>query len=235
MSRALVVFVACACCLAQDSAEYVDGRKARDKADVATLQKLIERERQAGSAAKAQQRLAQLDFFLCEAAYVESKNELVKGAAEEGLAAAEKAAALDPNSSEAHRLQSDLAAMLIRYSPDGVAKYGSRSSVEAQKALELDPNNVNALISRSLGYFYTPEQYGGSKEKAFELLKKAVQLVPKFDTPHLFLAQLYAASEHKEEAVREIGEAVRLNPERRFSRNTQAAILGGKTAKLQHR
>jgi tetratricopeptide (TPR) repeat protein len=231
MSRVLVVFVACVCGAAQDRPEFADGRKARDQADVGALQKMIENTRQAASTAKTQLRVAQLDFFLCEAAYVQGKNDLIKGAAEEGLAAAEKATTLDPSSSEAHRLRSDLAAMLIALAPDGVAKYGARTSVEAQNALELDPNNANALSSRSLGYFYTPEQYGGDKDKAFELLKKAVQLVPAYDTPHLLLAQLYNASDRKEDAVREINEAVRLNPERRFSLNTQAAIVGAKTGK----
>jgi tetratricopeptide (TPR) repeat protein len=230
MSKVLVL-VACVCGVAQDRPEFADGRRARDRADVGALQELIENARQAGSIAKTQQRLAQLNFYLCEAAYVEGKNDLIKGAAEEGLAAAEKAAAIDPSLSEAHRLQSDLAAMLITLVPDGVAKYGARTSVEAQKALELDPKSANALISRGLGYFYTPEQYGGNKEKAFELLKKAAELVPAYDTPHLILAQFYLASDQKEDAVREIDEALRLDPERRFSRNTRAAIVSAKTGK----
>jgi tetratricopeptide (TPR) repeat protein len=229
MSKVLMVCVACLSGLAQDSPEFADGRKARDKADVEALQKLIENTRQ--SSAKAQLRVAQIDFYLCEAAYVEGKNDLIKVAAEEGLAAAEKASALDPSSSEAHRLQSDLSAMLIALVPDGIAKYAARTSIEAQKALDLDPKNANALISRSLAYFYTPEQYGGSKAKAFELLKKAAELVPAYDTPHLILAQFYLASDRKEDALREIEEALRLNPERRFSRNTQAAIVGAKTGK----
>jgi tetratricopeptide (TPR) repeat protein len=229
MSKMLVVCVACLCGLAQDSPEFADGRKARDKADVEALQKLIENTRQ--SSAKAQLRVAQLDFYLCEAAYVEGKNDLIKVAAEEGLSAAEKTSALDPSSSEAHRLQSDLSAMLITYSPDGIAKYAARTSIEAQKALDLDPKNANAFISRSLAYFYTPEQYGGNKEKAFELLKKAAELVPAYDTPHLVLAQLYLTTNRKEDALREIEEALRLNPERRFSRNTKATIVGTKAGK----
>lgn len=231
MSKMLVGLVACLCGLAQDSAEFADGRRARDKADVDTLQKLAESTRQARSTAKTQLRVAQLDFYLCEAAYVQGKNDLIKGAAEEGLAAAEKACELDPSSSEAHRLQCDLAAILITNSPDGIARYAARSGIEAQKALDLEPKNANALISRGLGYFYTPEQYGGNKEKAFEFLKKAAELAQAYDTPHLILAQFYLASDRKEDAVREIDEALRLNPDRRFSRNTQAAIVGAKTGK----
>src|SRR5450759_5283595 len=112
MNKVLVVFVACLCGMGQDSSEFADGRKARDKADVEGLHKQIASARLAGSTAKTELRLAQLDFYLCEAAYVQGNKDLSKGAAEEGLAAAEKAAALEPASSEAHRLQSDLAAML---------------------------------------------------------------------------------------------------------------------------
>jgi tetratricopeptide (TPR) repeat protein len=229
MNKVLVVFVACLCGMGQDSSEFADGRKARDKADVEGLREQIESARLAGSTAKTELRLAQLDFYLCEAAYVQGKKDLIRGAAEEGLAAAEKAAALDPASSEAHRLQSDLAAMLIPYSADGAAKYGARTSIEAQKALDLDPKNANACMSRGLAYFYTPEAYGGSREKGFELVKKAAQLFPSFDTPHLVLSQMYLAADRKDDALREISEALRLNPDRRYSRNAyQQVVPAGK-------
>ncbi|HEV2687581.1 MAG TPA: tetratricopeptide repeat protein [Bryobacteraceae bacterium] len=214
--------------VAQSDSQFAAAEKARDKADVPKLQEWVENARQAATGqntASVQQWIALLDFYLCEASYVQGKNELIKGAAEEGFTAAEKAATLDPSSSEAHRLLGDLAVILIPYSAKGAVTYGKRSAVEADKALELDPKNTKALVSRGLAYFYTPAAAGGDKQKGFELLKKAAELDPTFDAPHTFLAQMYLSTGQKQDAVREIKEALRLNPDRRTAQMAYKTVM----------
>jgi tetratricopeptide (TPR) repeat protein len=230
MKRAILFLITCAlaCVQAQNETQSGAAEKARDTADIPTLQSLLEDARHAAaekSTAAAQHRIALLDFYLLEAIYVQGKNELMRSAAEEGFAAAEKAAALDPTSSEAHRLESDLAVMLIPYSANGGVNYGRRTAVEAANALELDPKNAKAWVSRGLGYFYTPVAAGGDKAKGIELLNKAAELDPSFDVPHIFLAQMYLATGKQPDALREIQEALRLNPDRRTAQMTYKTVM----------
>jgi Tfp pilus assembly protein PilF len=96
-------------------------------------------------------------------------------------------------------------------------RYGSRSTAELDKAIELDPKNGNAYIGRATAYFFTPAAFGGSRDKAMEMLKKAIELDPSSDTAHIWLAQVYLAAGQHGEALREIIEARRLDPERGFA------------------
>jgi tetratricopeptide (TPR) repeat protein len=234
MTRSVFLLIACTLIVhAQNDSKTAAAEKARDQADIPKLQELIENARHAAaerSTAGAQQWLALLNFYLTEAIYVQGKNELVRGAAEEGLAAAEKASALDPASSEAHRLQADMAVMLIPNSTKDT-NYAKRAVTEAEKALELDPKNAKAWVSRGLMYFYAPVGYGGDQEKALQVMKKAVELEPSFDVPHIFLAQMYLATNKKDEAVREINEALRLNPNRRSTQMTYKTLMAAGDSK----
>jgi tetratricopeptide (TPR) repeat protein len=124
-------------------------------------------------------------LWLCEAALEHNDGKLLKQAAEDGVAAAEKAAALNPNSSEAHRLKGNALGELIPHVFAGGMRYGRRSTAELDKAIELDPNNENAYVARATAYFFTPAAFGGSRDKAIGMLKKAIELDPSSDTAHL--------------------------------------------------
>jgi tetratricopeptide (TPR) repeat protein len=131
---------------------------------------------------------------------------------ENGVQAAKKAAELDPNSSEAHRLRGDLLGELIPHILAGGMRYGRESTSEIEKAIELNPNNVNPYIARAISYFYTPSAFGGSHERAVEMLKKAVILDATSDTAHIWLARVYLEDGKRNDARGEIYEALRLNP-----------------------
>lgn len=224
------ILVACACLVlvlaaassvkAEDSPEVVTARKARDQADVGSLRKVIEKARteaQHHETAEAYERLAQFELWLCEAAHGRNDDKLIKQAAQDGVAAAEKAVALNPKSSEAHRLLGDALGELIPQVFAGGMRYGRRSTEELDKAIDLDPKNANAHIARAIAYFFTPSAFGGSHDKAMETLKKAIEVDPSSDTAHIWLSQVYLAGGQHEEALREINEARRLNPGRGFA------------------
>jgi tetratricopeptide (TPR) repeat protein len=154
---------------------------------------------------------------MCEAAEGSNDQKLIKAAAEASVAAAEAAVMLNPKSSEAHQLLADSLGLLIPNIFGGGMRYGKRSAEAADKAIELDPNNSNAYVTRSISYLYSPVEFGGSKQKGFELLQKAVEADPLADTPHIWLAQFYLEAGKLDDAKREIDEARRLNPERRFT------------------
>jgi tetratricopeptide (TPR) repeat protein len=207
---------------AEDNPVVATARKARDQAEVESLRKVIDKTRseaQQHGTPEVYQRLAQFELWLCEAALEHNDDKLIKQAAEAGVAAAEKAVALNPNSSEAHRLEGNALGELIPHVFAGGMRYGRRSTAELDKAIELDPNNENAYVARATAYFFTPAAFGGSRDKAIGMLKKAIELDPSSDTAHIWLAQVYLAAGRHDDALREINEAQRLNPERGLAKH----------------
>jgi tetratricopeptide (TPR) repeat protein len=204
----------------QGHADMSAALAARNSSDVGALRHLIndaQRRAEQEKTAQAYQTLAQLELWLCEIGHVRNDDKLVKQAAQDGVSAAEKAIAIDPNSSEAHRLEGESLSQLIRHVFAGGPRYGPRSTREIDRAIELDARNANAYIARAYNYFFTPKAFGGDKQKAVEMLKKALELDSQSDTAHLWLAQVYLALGQKQDALSEINTALRLDPHRAFT------------------
>ncbi|HMD97070.1 MAG TPA: tetratricopeptide repeat protein [Terriglobia bacterium] len=213
--------------------ELAEARKARDQADVQALRGLIERAQHQASQEHSFDgylRLSQLETWMCEAAEDGNDSKLAKQSAEAGIAAAENAVKLKPNSSEAHRLLADSLGELIPYVFAGGPRYGPRSTREAEKAIQLDPNNAAAYVNRARSYFFAPSAFGGNKEKAIERLQKAIALEPASDTAHIWLAVAYQGTAHHDDAMREIDVALRLDPDRNFARHVRAQIAQGQVS-----
>lgn len=203
-----------------DGPEVVAARKSRDRAEVAQLQQMVEKARREAEETKrfeSYRRLALFNVWLCEAAEAHQNNEVFKRAAEAGVAAAEKAVELNPRSSEAHQLLGDLLNQLIPHVFGGGMRYGKRSTDELDKAIELDPKNADAYVSRAISYYYTPESFGGNRQKAFELLTKAVEFASHEDSPHIWLAMFHLEAGRAQDALHEINLARRANPDRSFT------------------
>lgn len=203
-----------------DGPEIVAARKSRDLAEVAQLQKLVghvRREAEETKRFEAYLRLALFNVWLCEAAEAHQNKQVFKQAAEGGVAAAEKAVELNPQSSEAHQLLGDLLNQLIPHVFGGGMRYGKRSTDALDRAIELNPKNADAYVSRAISFYYTPESFGGGKQKAFELLTKAVEIAPQADSPHIWLAMFHLEAGRAQDALREINLARRANPDRSFT------------------
>ena len=208
-------------------------RDARDLASVAELSAIIGREKPAAKANEtfdADVRLAVLHLWLCEAAEVHKDNKAVKQAAQDGLTAAERAVALNQQSSQAHQLVGELLSRLIPHVFGGGMRYGKRAADEMDKAIQLDPKNAEAYISRAISYYYTPRAFGGSKDKAFEFLKKAVELDRTADGPHIWMAMFYLEENRTKEASDEILLAHGINPKRAFTRTVADQISAANSA-----
>jgi tetratricopeptide (TPR) repeat protein len=217
-----------------DDPALLPARRARDQGDLATLRgttEIVRLEASNKNSFEGYLRLALFDDWICEAAYDHQDNRLVKQAAQAGIAAAREAVKLNPNSSDAHWLLSELLGKLIPHVLGGGPRFGPESTREAEKAIELDPKNPGAYIARALDYFFTPSMFGGSKPKAIAMLEKAVEIDPASDaanTAHVFLAQAYFDLSQRDNALREIQEALRSNPERRWTRYVNQQITPGK-------
>ncbi len=203
-----------------ENPDIATARRARDRASVDELQKIavgVSKEAAAKKSSDAYRWLALIQVWLCEAIESSGKEELFKKAAVDGVSAAEMAVKLEPTSSEAHQLLGDLLNQLIPHVNGGGMRYGQRANDELDKALALDPKNVNAYVSRAITYFYAPDSFGGSKTKAFEMLKKAVAIDPTEDSAHIWLAMFYLDAGKKKDARDEIALARKINPDRAFT------------------
>jgi len=213
--------------------ELAEARRARDQGDVQALRGLIARAQQQASQQNSFDgylRLAQLEDWMYEAAQGHNDNKLLKESAQSGTAAAEKAVNLRANSSEAHRLLGHLLSELIPQVFSGGMRYGRRSTAEVERAIQLDPRNSEAYVDRGTNYFYTPQMFGGNKEKAIEMLKKAIELDPTSDSAHIWLAVAYLDKGRHDDARREIDAALRLDPDRHFAQHIRAQITQGEVS-----
>ena len=217
-----------------DDPGLTTARKARDSGDVKALQAEITRAEQRVEKTKSFDdyiRLALFYNWMCEAAESSNNRGMVKEAAQAGIAVAEKAVELNPTSSQAHQLLADLLGQLAPNVTGGGMKYGQRSVNEADKAIELDPRNGEAYVTRAISYLYTPEAFGGNKQKAFEFFSKAKELDRQADSPRIWLALFYLEAGKVDDALREINEARRLNPERKFAQFVYEQVSASKKAR----
>jgi tetratricopeptide (TPR) repeat protein len=246
MKRMILLIIVCQALLSgqsaaikqssNESSEVIAARKARDHASVEDLQRIVAKAQQVAAEKNSFEsylRLALFEVWLCEAAEACLNNKLFKQAAEAGVAAAEKAVALNPKSSDAHQLLGDLLSQLIPHVYGGGMRYGQRAMDEMDQAIELDPKNINAYVSRAISYYYTPDSFGGSKSKAFEMLKKAVEIDSLADSPHIWLAIFHLDTGRRDEALSEINLALRANPERVFTKHVQSQIINVKKSGTQ--
>lgn len=209
------------------------GRRARDHAEVETLQALISTahtEAAQQNSAAAYEKLAQLNLWLCEVGRDKDNGQLVKTAAQAGVDAANKAVALNDKSSEAHRLHGELLGEMIPHVFVGGVRYGPLSSKQLDKAIELDPRNANAYVARGVNYFYTPPAFGGGHDKAIAMLNKAIEVDSTSDTAHLWLAFIYLETENFDASFQEITESRRINSDRSFTNHLYEKITAKKNS-----
>ncbi|MGH9476013.1 MAG: tetratricopeptide repeat protein [Terriglobales bacterium] len=195
-------------------------RRDRDNFKLTALEALAQKSSRAAASthsASAFIEAAQLYDYATEAAEGRQDKTAIARDAQAGAKAAEAAINLNPKSATAHALAGYLMGQLIPYVPGGGMRYGERSASELAQALQLDPNNVEALTDQGISSLYTPAAFGGSTAAAIQDFQKAAKLKPNDDTAHLWLAQAYEKSKAWAAAEREIKSALRLDPERKFS------------------
>jgi tetratricopeptide (TPR) repeat protein len=137
----------------------------------------------------------------------EQQEELAK----RGMVYAERAIALRPNSSEAHRVTGELWIHQITGPLTGF-RFGPNGKDSIEKAIQLDPKNLEARRALGLMYLYNPPFNGGDKEKAaktFDELSEAGG----GDRCYVLAARAYLEKNDINAARSRLKRALELNPE----------------------
>jgi tetratricopeptide (TPR) repeat protein len=139
------------------------------------------------------------------------REELHEGEVDQAIATLERAAELEPNLSAVHHWLGQ--AYLAKLQTASMfAKLGLSKKVRAsyRKAIELDPENLDARSSLAGYYFNAPGIAGGSTAKGLEQAEE----IKKRDAgrAHLLLAQMYEGQKEIDKAESEYRAAINLDP-----------------------
>lgn len=211
--RSLVVFYSTLLLSASPELE-----KARDAQDRAAIQKLLpalttaaQRE---SSNATAQYNLALAQSYLAEVAFELRDKATAASAAESGIRAAQKAVQLDEKKAEYHRVLGALCGQVIPANVIAGIKYGKCALESVNRAIELDPKLSLAYLSRGVGNYYLPPQFGGGIDKAITDIQKSIQLNPKSAESQMWLGIALRKANRNAEARTALTRAIELNPNR---------------------
>jgi tetratricopeptide (TPR) repeat protein len=193
--------------------------KARDAQDRATLERIANELNAAADKlpadANAQYRAAVADSYLSEVAIELHDKNLAKGAAENGIKAAQKAVALKADSAEYHRMLGTLCGQVIPANAlAGALKYGKCALDEVNKAIQMNPKFAEGYLSHGVGNYYLPSQFGGGVELAVKDFQKAIELRPTLAEAHLWLGVALRKLNRNAESRKAFEQAITLNPNR---------------------
>lgn len=196
--------------------------KARDAQDRAALDRLASQAAadadKRPNEATAQYQAALANSYLAEVSIELRDKNQAHAAAESGIKAAERALALQPDRSEYHRVYGTLCGQAISANVLQGLKYGRCAQDEVNKAVQLDPKAAVNYISRGVGYYYLPPQFGGGNDLAIKDFQKAIELNPDSADAHLWLGLALRKENRNGEARKEFERALQLNPGRVWAR-----------------
>lgn len=172
--------------------------------------------------AAAQYRSAMAHYVLAEVALEKNEKKLSGAAGETGIAAARRAVELQQGNSEYHRILGTLCGQVIPANLMLAFKYGKCALEEVNKAVELDGKSALNYLSRGVGNFYLPAQFGGSVEKALADFDKVISLQPKLADAYLWKGMALRKLNRKAEARAAIEKSLTLNPQRVWAKEQLA-------------
>jgi hypothetical protein len=129
-----------------------------------------------------------------------------RAALERGITAGETAARLRPDRPEGHYwLAADMGALAESFGMSQGLKYRSRIRTELERVIEIDPEWEQASAVTALGrwYYLVPRLFGGSRSKADEYYRRALDRFPDSVTALFFLAESQQA-QHKVAEARQL-------------------------------
>jgi tetratricopeptide (TPR) repeat protein len=221
MKKLLWVLFGC-CTAVWGTAGINELTAARDRQDLAALDRVIAGSKAAAADAKAadaQYRLALANSYAAEVAMELHDKRKSEAYAQAGMDPAQKALADDGGNAEYHRLMGQLCGQVIPANPlMGALKFGPCARDEITKALQLNDKLALAYVSRGVGSYYLPASMGGGVDVALKDFDKAVALDPKLSEAYLWKGVTLRKANRNAEARKALEQALRLNPARLWTK-----------------
>ena len=168
--------------------------------------------------AGAQYRAALAYSYVAEVALEQRDKAAAARAAETGIGFAHRAVELNAKSGEHHRVLGTLCGQIIPANILLGLQYGRCARESVDKAIELDPGSALAWVSRGVGNYYLPTQFGGGPDPAIRDLKKAIELDPKLAEAYMWLGVALRKANRNGEAREAFAKALELNPQRAWTK-----------------
>jgi len=194
--------------------------RARDHQDRAAIDQTIAKlQQEAGTNPDANYQLALANSYAAEIAIEQRDKRKAEHYAEAGIDSAKKAIAANPNVAEYHRLLGELCGQVIPANPLlGAMRFGQCARDEVNKAIELDPKSPLNYVSRGVGNYYLPAQFGGGVDLALKDFDKAIALNPKLSEAYLWKGIALRKAGRNAEARAALEKAIQLSPERNWAK-----------------
>lgn len=137
---------------------------------------------------------------------------------------------------ESHALLALLLGQKARMDSSETATLGLEAQAAISEARELDEKNPRVALISGILYFYTPEQFGGSRTRAMEEIKRSVLLfkTKKSDDERFpdwghsdaltWQGRLYMEAKEFELAKQSLEEALKVNPRNRFAQRVKVQL-----------
>ncbi len=122
-----------------------------------------------------------------------------------------------PDISEKWRIEADLIGTMIRSKYKG-SKYGPEMTKATEKALELDPENVNAIVTGSKRLLFAKPGQGGDVAAALEMLDRALNIDPGHERALVFRGIAHEKLGDDVLAEEDWRRALELNPHSRLAK-----------------
>jgi len=215
--RNLFLFLFCSATvvLGADAQAAGELETARDRGDLASIDRMISQASGGANSPDGQYRLALAYSYGAEVAMEQRDKKKSQGYAEKGLEPAQKAVAANGGNAEYHRLQGALCGQVIPANPlMGALKYGQCARDEISKAIQLNPKLALAYVTRGVGNFYLPSSLGGGVDLALKDFDQAISLDPKLPDAYLWKGITLHKANRVGEARQALEQASKLAPNR---------------------
>jgi tetratricopeptide (TPR) repeat protein len=200
--------------------------EARDRQDLAALERMIPQYQQAAQPGNASSQSSQANYrlalaysYAAEVAIELRDKKKAEALAEAGVEAAKKAVSEKPSNAEYHRILGELCGQVIPANPlFGSLKYGQCARDEINKAIELDNTLALAYVSRGVGNFYLPASMGGGVDLALKDFDKALSLNRNLAEAYLWKGVALRKINRDADARQALRRALELDPNRLWAK-----------------
>jgi tetratricopeptide (TPR) repeat protein len=158
-----------------------------------------------------------------------------RGRFEQGIEAARRAAAAQPNRPDGHFwMAANMGGMAENFGMRAGLRYRGAIKASLEQALAIDAAYLDGSADRALGRWYArvPRLFGGSDAKAVEHLQRALKYAPTSIPSHVFLGEVYVEMNRRDDARRELEAAIAapfqpdwIPEEREFKKQAEALLL----------